>query len=822
MQKNRFFQFIPAVAAVIVFIALAMIYFAPLLEGKKIQQGDIRNWAGMSKEIVDYRAATGEEPLWTNSMFAGMPAYQISTQYPANLIKKVDLFLRLGLPGAAGFLFLSFLGFFVLLLVLKIDPWIALLGALAYGFSSYFFIILEAGHNSKAHAMAYMAPVLAGVILTYRGKLLSGGALTALAVALQLTANHLQITYYLLLTIMIVAAGLKFTAFKEKKLPDFAKASAVLVLAAGLAVLPSFTNLWVTWEYGKESTRGKSELTVNQNNQTGGLDKDYATQWSYGIGETWSLLIPNVKGGASDAIGNHEEALKKVDPQMKQYVAQSNAYWGDQPFTSGPVYVGAIVVFLFVLGLLIVQGPLKWALLIATVLSIMLAWGHNFMPLSDFFLDYVPGYNKFRAVSMTLVIAELTIPFLAFLALNQLASSSEGIAKIRNKFFIALGTTAGISLIFALLPTAFFDFLSAQEVLQYEPMKAKGGDTAAQVSLFLSNLETARISIFKADAFRSFIFIGLAGALLYLWSFLKLHRALLFVGLSVLVVADMYTINRRYLNEKSFVRAALVDRPFTPSNADKLILKDTDPYYRVMNLAANTFNDASTSYFHKSIGGYHGAKLERYQELIEHQISKNNMKVLNMLNTKYFIVPDEKRVPQVQVNMEALGNAWFVDQYQLVDDANQEMEALNNFDPSSTVIVDKRFSPYLEGWKPVSDSAAVITLVSYAPNKLNYKSKSTSDQIAVFSDVYYPHGWKAYVDGAEKPHFRANYVLRAMVIPAGDHTLEFRFEPETYFTGEKISLAGSILLLVLITVALFFEIRQFILRNREVEQSRLS
>lgn len=822
MQKNRFFQFIPAVAAVIVFVALAMIYFAPLLEGKKIQQGDIRNWAGMSKEIVDYRAATGEEPLWTNSMFAGMPAYQISTQYPANLIKKVDLFLRLGLPGAAGFLFLSFLGFFVLLRVLKIDPWIALLGALAYGFSSYFFIILEAGHNSKAHAMAYMAPVLAGVILTYRGKLLSGGALTALAVALQLTANHLQITYYLLLTILIVAAGLKFTAFKEKKLPDFAKASAVLVLAAGLAVLPSFTNLWVTWEYGKESTRGKSELTVNQNNQTGGLDKDYATQWSYGIGETWSLLIPNVKGGASDAIGNHEEALKKVDPQMKQYVAQSNAYWGNQPFTSGPVYVGAIVVFLFVLGLMIVHGPLKWALLIATVLSIMLAWGHNFMPLSDFFLDYVPGYNKFRAVSMTLVVAELTIPFLAFLALNQLASSSEGIAKIRNKFFIALGTTAGISLIFALLPTAFFDFLSAQEVLQYEPMKAKGGDTAAQVSLFLSNLETARISIFKADAFRSFIYIVLAGALLYFWSFLKLHRALLFVGLSVLVVADMYTINRRYLNEKSFVRAALVDRPFTPSNADKLILKDTDPYYRVMNLAANTFNDASTSYFHKSIGGYHGAKLERYQELIEHQISKNNMKVLNMLNTKYFIVPDEKRVPQVQVNMEALGNAWFVDRYQLVDDANQEMEALSNFEPSSTVIVDKRFSQYLEGWKPVSDSAAVIALVSYAPNKLNYKSKSTSDQIAVFSDVYYPHGWKAYVDGAEKPHFRANYVLRAMVIPAGDHTLEFRFEPETYFTGEKISMAGSILLLVLITIALFFEIRQFILSNREVDQGSLS
>lgn len=819
MEKKPIAKLIPVVVAILVFIAIALAYFAPLLEGKRIQQGDIRNWTGMSKEIVDYRAQTGEEPLWTNSMFGGMPAYQISTQYPANLIKKVDLFLRLGLPGPAGFLFVSFLGFFLLLLVLRVDPWTALAGALAYGFSSYFFIILEAGHNSKAHAMAYMAPVLAGVILTYRGKLLAGGALTAVAASLQLTANHLQITYYLLLTLLIIAAGLKFTAFKEKKLLDFAKATGVLIVAAILAVLPTFTNLWVTWEYGKESTRGKSELTLDQKNQTGGLDKDYATQWSYGIGESWSLLIPNVKGGASDALGNHEAALEKVDPQMKQYVSQQNAYWGNQPFTSGPVYAGAIVIFLFVLGLIIVQGALKWALITATALSIMLAWGHNFMPLSDLFLDYVPGYNKFRAVSMTLVIAGITIPILAFLALGQLAANREAFGNMRRKVLIAFGITGGITLAFALLPTLFFDFISAQELLQYEPMKAKGGEMAAQVNLFLSNLETARIAIFKADAFRSFAFVLLAAGLLFAWGTFKLHKAFLFVGLAILIIADMYTINRRYLNDKSFVRASFVERPFTPSDADKLILKDTDPYYRVMNLATNTFNDASTSYFHKSIGGYHGAKLERFQELIEHQISKNNMKVLNMLNTKYFIIPDDKRVPQVQVNMEALGNAWFVDSIQLVDNANQEMEALSSFEPSKTAIIDKRFSSYLNGWQAVADSTAGITLTKYAPNSLTYKTKAASDRLTVFSEIYYPHGWKAYLDGKEKAHFRANYLLRAMVVPAGEHTLEFRFEPETYYTGEKISLAGSVLLLLIALTALILEGRKFFATNLHATKS---
>lgn len=807
MEKRPLTRLIPVITAIIIFLIISLVYFAPLLEGKKVQQGDIRNWTGMSKEIVDFRAKTGEEPLWTNSMFGGMPAYQISTQYPANLMKKVDSVLRLGLPGPAGLLFISFLGFFILLLVLKTDPWTALIGALAYGFSSYFFIILEAGHNSKAHAMAYMAPVVAGVILTYRGKYLAGGVLTALAASLQLTANHLQITYYLLLTLLIIAAGLKIVAFKEKQLSTFFKATGVLAAAALIAVLPSITNLWVTWEYGKESTRGKSELTVNEKNQTAGLDKDYVTQWSYGIGETWSLLVPNVKGGASDALGNHEDALQKADPLMRQYVAQSNAYWGNQPFTSGPVYVGAIVVFLFVLGLIIVKGALKWALLIATILSIMLAWGHNFMPLSDFFLDYIPGYNKFRAVSMTLVIAELCIPILAFLALNQIVNGKTNFNEFRKPVLIAIGITAGVTLIFALIPTAFFDFMSAQEAIQYADMKAKNADAATQVSLFTNSLEAVRISIFKADAFRSFLFILLAGAVIIVWSYMKLHKAFLFIALTLLVIGDMYTINRRYLNEKDFVKASLVDKPFVPTSADKLILKDTDPDFRVLNLATNTFNDASTSYFHKSIGGYHGAKLERYQELIDHQISKNNMNVLHMLNTKYFIIPNEKRQPEVQINTGALGNAWFVDSCRMVNNANQEMEALGSFDPKTTAIVDKRFTTLLDGLTPATDTLSVISLESYSPNHLVYKSNTTTNRLAVFSEIYYPHGWNAYIDGKLVPHFRVNYVLRAMMVPAGQHTIDFRFEPKAYHTGETIAYFGSLLILLLIIAAIFFDLK---------------
>lgn len=408
---------------------------------------------------------------------------------------------------------------------------------------------------------------------------------------------------------------------------------------------------------------------------------------------------------------------------------------------------------------------------------------------------------------MTLVIAELCIPILAFLALGQLTKDQADFRSYRKPFLIAFGITAGITLVFALMPTAFFDFLSAQEAARYEPMRAKGGETATQISLFLSNLETARISIFKADAFRSFAFVVLAGGLIFAWGTMKLHKAFLFAGLSLLIIADMYTINRRYVNDKNFVRATLVDKPFTPSEADKLIMKDADPDYRVLNLTTNTFNDASTSYFHKSIGGYHGAKLERFQELIEQQISKNNMNVLNMLNTKYFIVPDDKRAPQVQINMQALGNAWFVDSCRMVDNANQEMEALSDFNPAKVAIVDKRFSNLLEGFKPRPDSLATIKLESYAPNKLVYKTKAASDQLAVFSEIYYQHGWKAFVDGTEEPHFRVNYVLRAMVVPAGEHTIEFRFEPAAYYSGEKIAMAGSILLLLLAAGAIFMELK---------------
>lgn len=808
MNKKLFTNALPYVVALVIFLLVTFIYFNPVFQGSSLRQGDIMHFQGMSKEIVDYREKTGEEALWTNSMFSGMPAYQISVKYNANLIKYVDQVLGFGFPRPINIVFLYFLGFFILLITLRVNPWLAIAGALAYGFSSYFFIIIEAGHNSKAHAIAYMAPMLAGIILTFRGKYLLGGVLTALFAALELSTNHLQITYYLLIALVIITIAQLVDDIKAKALPRFLKAVGVLLLAGILAVLPNITNILTTLEYSGETTRGKTELTNDKHIETSGLDKEYATQWSYGIGETWTLLIPNAKGGASDRLGNSPEALEKIDSQMREMIANQNHYWGEQPFTSGPVYAGAIIIFLFVLGLFIVRSNLKWALLAVTILSIMLSWGKNFTPLTWFFMDYFPGYNKFRTVSMILVLAELCIPLLGLLALNELITKPSLLKEKKWHFFAAFGATAGISLLFWLIPTTFFSFITSSEQSQLSELVAKGSADQSQVDAFLGALETARISLFKADAIRSFLFIALAFAAIYAFAYKKLNTLALSAIILVLVIGDMYTINRRYLNEKSFERTSVVRNPFTPTEADKLIMKDVDPNYRVLNTMVNTFNDASTSYFHKSIGGYHGAKLERYQELIENQISKNNMQVYNMLNTKYFIVPGEDKRPSVQVNMEALGNAWFVDTYKIVDNADQEMKALDNFDAAKVAIVDKRFEGNLKGFEPSIDSTASIKLTNYKPNYLTYESKSLKDRLTVFSEIYYPKGWNAFIDGKPAEHFRVNYVLRAMVIPAGDHKIEFKFEPKSYFTGEKIAFAGSLLLLFLLIGVFGLEVKK--------------
>ena len=812
MNKQITGKLIPYVAAIIIFLLATLLLFSPLFQGEQLIQSDITNFKGMSKEIQDYREKTGKEALWTNSMFSGMPAYQISVKYKANLIAYVDKVFRLGLPRPADYVFLYFLGFFFLLVIMGVSPWLAIVGALAYGFSTYFIIILEAGHNTKAHAIAYMAPLLGSILFTLRGRLLTGGILTALFAALEIYTNHLQITYYFLIIVLIIWIGFLIDAIRQKQIPGFAKATGVLALAALLAVLPNITNLWTTYEYSKETTRGKTELSHNKDMQTSGLDKDYATQWSYGVAESWSLMIPNVKGGATDYLGKSEKALEKADPAMRKTLSQWNHYWGDQPFTSGPVYVGALIVFLFVLGLFLVKGALKWGLLVATVLSIMLAWGRNFMPLTDFFLDHFPLYNKFRAVSMILVIAELTMPLLAILALWKILTnppqSADDKKSFRKYLAIAYALTGGLSLLFYLMPGTFFNFLSAQEIQQFDEYRRQGTD-AAQLNAFINSLEEARRVIFRTDAIRSFFFITLGTILVYLYALgRKINQGILIAGLGVLMFVDLFFVNKRYINESNFESPRRLESFFAPSDADKFIMKDTDPHFRVINLTTNTFNDARTSYFHKSIGGYHGAKLKRYQELIEHQIAKNNLQVLNMLNTKYFIMKGKDNQPVVQINMDALGNAWFVAGYRLVNNADEEMEALSNFLPAETAIIDKRFATFLQGVTITHDSTAHIHLTEYQPNKLVYEYEASRPQLAVFSEIYYPYGWQAYIDGKPTPHFRANYVLRAMVVPEGKHTIEFRFEPVSYYTGEKIALAGSLLLLFLFIGMLAVEIRK--------------
>ena len=818
MSTIDFKKFTPYIAAILIFLLIALIYMNPVLSGKKVQQGDISNWKGMSKEIRDFRSETGEEPLWTNSMFGGMPSYQISTKYHNNLVKEIDDVLKLGLPRPADFLWLNMLGFFILLIVMGVNPWLSIVGAIAYAFSSYFFIIIEAGHNTKAHAMTYMAPVLAGVILTYRGKYILGGVLTLLFVSLQVSTNHLQITYYLIIILVILGIAELIYHIKEKQLAHFFKATGLLFVVAAIAVGPNITNILLTQQYSKHSIRGQSELSTNKDNRTSGLDKDYATRWSYGKEETFTLMIPNTKGGASGMIGQEKDNLEGVDNQrLKQIIGQQNHYWGNQPFTSGPVYVGAIVVFLFILGLFIVKGRLKWVLLAATVLSIFLAWGDNMMWFTNFWLENVPGYNKFRTVSMTLVIAELCMPVLAFMALYKIYKNPGIIKEKRREFLIALGLTAGVSLILYLIPQTFFDFLSEQEVRMFNQQKNSQPQYANQINMILEELKSVRVEIFKADAIRSFFFIILGSGLVYLYSLQKIKPKYLILGLGLLITIDMWAVNKRYLNNDDFVNERVVENPYQPTRADKQIMKDDDPNFRVFNTTVSTFNDASTSYFHKSIGGYHGAKLRRYQELIEYHISQQNQSVLNMLNTKYFIVKGNDGKPVAQRNPGALGNAWFVENYQIVENADEEINALADFNSDKTAFVDRRFKEHLEGKSFEKDTTASITLTSYDPNHLVYKSNTSKEQLAVFSEIYYPHGWHAYIDGEPADHFRVNYVLRAMVVPEGEHKIEFKFEPDLYYTGENIALASSILLIILVIGVLYLEVRKSLAKRNEHE-----
>jgi hypothetical protein len=844
----------PYIVGLLLFIALTLIYFRPLLGSKELKQDDIARHKGMSKEIVDFREKTGEEPLWTNSMFGGMPAYQISTLYPGNWLSKLDPAFKLFLPHPAGYMFLYFLGFFILLLCLKVDPWVAVLGALAYGLSSYFLIIIEAGHNSKANALGYLPALLGGIVLLFNGRIWLGFAITALFTAMELNANHVQITYYGYILIGFVVMGYLVSAVKTKNLGTWATAFGLFINSTVIGVLPNAGNLMCTNEYGKMSTRGKTELTINEklqkneSNVTSGLDKDYATQWSYGVGETFTFLIPDFKGGASSSIKNTDpNALKKVDPEFKEQVGSMFSYFGDQPFTSGPVYIGAIVIFLAFLGMFIVKNSLKWPLFFATLLTVALSWGSNFNWLTDIFMDYIPGYNKFRAVSMILVIAELTIPLMAILAINELVKHKNWNEKIasrlsknglplKNAFLISSIAVGGFCLLCWLAPGAFNSFTGTNEEAMLVSEFTKGGNPEAQVKPYVAQmmpeLEKARTAIFRADAIRSFIFILLASVFIYLFLNNKIKREILLSALGIFILIDLWTVDTRYLNAQSFIPKAVNEQNITQkSDVDERILQDKELDFRVLNLTVNTFNDASTSYHHHSIGGYHGAKLKKYQELIDFHLSKEintfyreagraldsdtltdmlfqKMQVVNMLNTKYLILPGQEQGRVLKLtNPQANGNAWFVKNVQTVPNADEEIKALYKINTKREAVIQEKFKNEVP-LKNSYDGEGTIKLVTYEPNHLTYQSDCPAEEMAVFSEIYYPFGWNAYVDGQLKPHAAADYVLRAMPVPAGKHKVEFKFEPKTYKTGNAIAMAGSAILFLSIGLSLFMEFKK--------------
>lgn len=798
MKYIQWKKWMPHLGAVLIFLVIAIAYMYPVLEGKVLNQNDIIQHKRMSKEIVDFREETGQEALWTNSMFSGMPAYQISVLYKANLVKYIDKIISLGLPRLIALIFLYMIGFYILLQTLRINPWLSIFGAIVFAFSSYFFIILEAGHNSKAHAIAYMAPVVAGIMLTYKGRYLLGGIISMLFLALEIRAGHPQITYYLMILTLIFVVFELLGAVREKQIQRFIKASVIILFASLLAVGTHTSNLWGTYEYGKYTIRGESELKKVETKNTGGLDRDYVTHWSYGISETLSLLIPNIHGGASlSDLGENSASFQELvnqgvaKNQARTMVKEMPVYWGDQPFTAGPVYAGSIVMFLFVMGLFLLKGRFKWWLIIATILSVLLAWGKNFMFLTDLFLDYFPLYNKFRAVTMTLVIAELSIPLLAIVTLDKIFKGSYEKNRILKAGKYAFYITGGISLVLFVLPGVFFDFSGTSD--GYVP------------DWLWEPLHDDRKRLLSMDALRSLIFISLAAISLYFFVQGKLKKNYLFAALIVLGLVDMWTVNKRYLNNDKFISERSFDKFFQPSRADKQILKDNDLYYRVANLTTgDIFSDAATSYFHKSVGGYHAAKMRRYQEMFR---GENQAVILDMMNTKYVIQMAEDKKPFAIQNPNAMGNAWFVNRFIVVNNADEELEAFDGFDLQQEAILNRSYNPGVEEFKFNHDNNASVKLTHYAPNALKYDFKSGSDEVVVFSDIHYDKGWKAFVDGEEKPYFRVNYVLRSMIVPKGAHTIEWKFEPKAYYVGEKISLASSILLIFLVLGGAMIELK---------------
>ncbi len=806
-------------AIIVLFIVIAWAYFLPAdLDGRILYRHDSSAGRGAGQEQQEYYARTGERTRWTNALFSGMPTYQLAPSYDStDALGAVAKVYHLWLPENVWYVFVYLLGFYILLRAFDVRKELAVLGSIIWAFSSYFFIIIAAGHIWKVMALAYLPPMIAGIVYAYRGRYLRGLLLTTIFAAFEIQANHIQMTYYYLLIILLLVLAFLVVAIRAKQVRHFFKATGICVVAAILAIGINLSTIYHTWQYGQESMRGAAELKSNSTNSTStGLDRDYITQWSYGLGETWTLLVPNAKGGATVPLTHSERAMSKADPQLAQLYTYFYQYWGDQPGTSGPVYVGAFVVMLFILSLFLVRGPIKWALLIATILSILLAWGRNFMPFTNFFLDYIPMYSKFRTVASILVIAEFCIPLLAVLALKEIIAKPTLLYDKAQYVVISFLLTAGVCVLFAIFPTHFFTFLSEAErdmlTSSLEPQ---------YVAAVTNNLTEMRTAVFSADCWRSVIIIIIGSVMLYLFVAKKFSAKVTIWLVAALCLIDMWSVNKRYLNDDMFVARSVRDTAQPMTDTDRLILADDDADYRVLNLATNTFNENETSFYHKSIGGYHAAKLQRYQDMIDHYITPEmcelmpaiydaqgdltdvNMDsicpVLNALNMRYVIVPVQQGQTLPIYNPHAFGNAWLVDSIAYTQTANEEIDKLGSLALRHEAVADITFYNVL-GTATTPDSTDIVTLTSYEPNELHYSVTTNNGGIVLFSEVYYP-GWTATIDGKKTPIARADYLLRALSVPAGNHDIVLTFKPTSLVVTETIAYTSYLALIVLLIIA---------------------
>ncbi len=811
------------ILVVVLFAAVSFAYFMPAdIEGRILYRHDSSAGRGAGQEQQEFLEKTGERTRWTNSTFSGMPTYQTAPSYDStDLLTKVMNAYHLWLPENVWYVFAYLLGFYILLRAFDFRKELAALGSIIWAFSSYFFIIIAAGHIWKVMALAYLPPMIAGVVYAYRGKYTAGFLLTAVFSAFEVKANHVQMTYYYLFVVLFMVIAYLVEAIRRKSLKQFGKATAVCAAGAAIGICINLSSLYHTWQYGKESMRGASELVKkNADNQTsGGLDRDYITAWSYGVDETWTLLVPNAKGGASVPMAANEKAMAKANPEYYNFYQQLGQYWGDQPGTSGPVYVGAFVVMLFILSLFIVKGAMKWALLAATVLSILLSWGHNFMPFTDFFIDHVPMYSKFRTVASILVIAEFTIPLLAMMGLKKIIEEPDLLKEKKKWVGVSFVLSAGLCVVFALVPSLVnADFFSQNELEQLNRIAQQGPEASAYIAGFKYDLANVRSSIFVADCWRSFFVIVIGCLVLLLYSLRKLSVRWTVGIMAVLCLVDMWQVNKRYLNDGMFVEKSQREQPQEMTETDKAILQDETLDYRVLNLASNTFNENETSYYHKSIGGYHAAKLHRYQDMIEYHISPEMQKlsgavmaaggdmmkvngdslfpVLNALNTRYFILPLQNGQTVPLRNPYAYGNAWFVDKIKYADNANGEMDAIAKLDLRHEAVADKKFQKVL-GDAVGQDTLSIVTMKDYKPNELTYEVNSGKGGIVVFSEIYYP-GWTATVDGKDAELGRVDYILRALNLPAGKHDVVLTFKPRSIKATETVAYASYALLLLVI------------------------